>query len=95
MSTKTWLCWECGLFYEIARDRPEILYFDERCWNHYEIVEFFNELRYGDYEAYAQVIRWFPEYKITDFKTLIKNNSQAERRYNKWVKQHPHLCEWR
>lgn len=94
MSTKAWLNWEKGIFYEIARDRHEILYFDERCWSHSEIEYFFDDLKYGDYETYIKTIRRFPEYKATDSKVLMTKTKNAETRYKKWKKNHPSLREW-
>lgn len=89
MSTTQWFGYENGIFYEIARNRPDTLYFDGRCWTEAEIFEFFDDLKYCDYETYKQVIRRFPEFKRTDPKTLWRKNKQCERKYMKWLRQQP------
>lgn len=88
MSTKQWLASsENGMFYRIAQNQLEALYFDTRCWTKAEILEFFDELRYVDYETYQQVIRRFPKFKRTDLKAILKANKDCERRYMKWKRQ--------
>lgn len=95
MSTKQWFGYENGIFYEIARNRPDTLYFDGRCWSEVEIFEFFDDLRYCDYETYEQVIRRFPEFKRTHPKTLMRKNKDCERKYMKWMRQQtPEFLKW-
>lgn len=96
MSTKQWLSSsENAMFYRIAQNQLEALYFDTRCWTKAEIFEFFDELRYADYETYEQAIRRFPKYKRTDFRTLMKVNRKCEKRYTKWKReQTPEFLEW-
>lgn len=82
-------------FHNIAKRQPDILYFDERCWNESEIFEFFDDLRYCDYETYKQAIRRFPEYKRTDFKAILKANKRCEQKYMNWKReQTPQFLSW-
>ena len=78
----------------MARERDEILYFDDKYWSRSEIEEFFDDLKYGDYETYVKTIRRFPEYKATNYQTLMSKTKEAETRYKKWKNKHPRLCEW-
>jgi hypothetical protein len=96
MSTKKWLnAHEYDRFFHIAQRQPDILYFDERCWNATEVFEFFDTLKYGDYETYARVIRRFPEYRRTDFRAILKANKDCEQRYMKWKReQTPEFLKW-
>ncbi len=96
MSTKQWFASsENGMFYRIAQNQLEALYFDKRCWTKAEIFEFFDELRYVDYETYEQAIRRFPEYKRTDFRAIIKANKRCERKYMNWKReQTPDFLSW-
>jgi hypothetical protein len=95
MSTKQWFGYEYRLFYDIAKHRLDTLYFDGRYWYESEIFEFFDDLKYGDYETYERVIRRFPEYKRTDFKAILKANKDCERRYMKWKQQlYPQFVPW-
>jgi hypothetical protein len=94
MSTKQWLGCEYFKFYSIAREQTDILYFDSRSWTKEEIIDFFVDLRYGDYYTYSKVIRRFPEYKTSDWKTLMTKSKNAENSYSAWRKENPILCEW-
>jgi hypothetical protein len=96
MSTKQWFSSsENGKFYGIAKNQLEALYFDTRCWTKAEIFEFFDDLRYCDYEIYEQAIRRFPKFKRTDPKTLMRKNKECEKRYTAWKReQTPEFLEW-
>jgi hypothetical protein len=87
MSTKQWFGYEYGMFYQTARNQPDVLYFDGRSWDETEVQEFFDNLKYGDYETYERVIRRFPEYRRTDFRAILKANNDCEQRYMKWKRE--------
>jgi hypothetical protein len=96
MSTKQWFNYENGMYYyDIAQNRPDTLCFNGKYWSEAKIFEFFDDLRYADYETYEQSIRWFPQFKRTDFRTLMKVNRKCEKRYTEWKrKQTPEFLEW-
>jgi hypothetical protein len=95
MSTKQWLYTEHFKFYDIAKEQTDILYFDIRCWTKEEIIDFFVDVRYGDYQTYEKAIRKFPEYKTMEWHELMEQLQKSENRYLSWRKANPILCEWR
>lgn len=90
-----WLGCEHLRFYGIACEQHEVLYFDYRFWNKQEIVDFLMDLKYGDYDTYAKVIKRFPEFKVFDIHIINKKNKQAMMKYNNWRNENASLCEWK
>ena len=87
-----WLGCEYLRFYGIAKEQHDILCFDIRTKQ--DIIDFFMDLKYGDYDTYVNSIRRFPEYKLFDIHIINQKMKLSMKKYNDWRNENKTLCEW-
>jgi hypothetical protein len=82
---KTYMKATYSCSYDIAKTRPNELYFDERFWTTKDISVFFDDLCYCDYPVYETVVHRLAESRG------MKTQASVVKRIQRWIKEE---TEW-